>query len=104
MLTTTVMGRLGYVRGNRMVHMQLSNHKLWDRGIRMLQQEFPITEAEARQLLRIHGSVDSVMRQLDSSFPLYTQQLPKKKSSASSAASASPVASDPTTFDPDASH
>ncbi len=66
MLTTIVMVRLGYVRGNRMVHMQLSNHKLWDRGIRMLQQEYPITEAEARRLLKMHGSVDAVMRQFES--------------------------------------
>lgn len=65
MLTTTVMVRLGYVRGNRMVHMQLSNHKLWDRGIRMLQQEYPITEAEARRLLGLHGSVDAVMHLLE---------------------------------------
>jgi len=69
MLTTTVMVRLGYVRGNRMVHMQLSNNKLWDRGIRMLRQEYPITEAEARRLLNIHGSVDAVMRQLESQPP-----------------------------------
>jgi hypothetical protein len=65
MLTTTVMVRLGYVKGNRMVHMQLSNHKLWERGIRMLMLEYPLSEAQARSLLEQFGSVDAVMRQLD---------------------------------------
>lgn len=82
MLTTTVMVRLGYVRGNRMVHMQLSNHKLWDRGIRMLQQEYPITEAEARRLLKMHGSVDAVMRQLESA-PMPGQPMRQPKESPS---------------------
>lgn len=36
MIGTSVMIRLGRVKGNRMVDMQLSNHKLIDRGTRMV--------------------------------------------------------------------
>lgn len=58
MLTTAVMIRLGRVRDNRMVDMQLSNDKLWARGNAMLRERHPeLTEAEARALLERHGSV-----------------------------------------------
>ncbi len=57
MLSTATMIRLGRVLDNRMVDMALSNDKLWDRGSRMLQEEFGISDAEARQLLVAHGSV-----------------------------------------------
>lgn len=39
MVTTATMIRLGRVRGNRMVNMQLSNDKLIDRGTRMVADE-----------------------------------------------------------------
>ncbi|CAN5750544.1 N-acetylmuramic acid 6-phosphate etherase [soil metagenome] len=57
MLTTTTMIRLGRVRGNKMVDMQLSNHKLVNRGVRMVMEELQIGEEEAAALLRTHGSV-----------------------------------------------
>lgn len=57
MLTTTVMIRLGRVRGNRMVDMQLSNLKLIDRGIRMVQAETGADAETAARLLDQHGSV-----------------------------------------------
>ena len=57
MLSTAVMIGLGRVKGNRMVDMQLSNHKLVDRGTRMVMEELNIAYAEAEQLLREHGSV-----------------------------------------------
>lgn len=57
MLSTTVMIGLGRVQGNRMVDMQLSNHKLVDRGTRMVMEELKIPYAEAERLLREHGSV-----------------------------------------------
>lgn len=57
MLTTATMIRLGRVRGNRMVDMQLSNDKLIDRGTRMVAAELGISENEARQQLLKHGSV-----------------------------------------------
>ncbi len=57
MLTTATFIRLGYVRGNKMVDMKLSNVKLVDRGRRMLMDELGIGEAEATDLLAQHGSV-----------------------------------------------
>ena len=57
MLSTAVMIGLGRVKGNRMVDMQLSNHKLVDRGIRMVMEALETDRDRAEQLLREHGSV-----------------------------------------------
>lgn len=57
MLSTTVMIQLGRVKGNKMVDMQLSNHKLIDRGMRMIMQEIDVEETVASALLKEHGSV-----------------------------------------------
>jgi N-acetylmuramic acid 6-phosphate etherase len=57
MITTTVMIRLGRVKGNRMVNMQLSNKKLIDRGTRMIMDETKLTYDTAQHLLLLHGSV-----------------------------------------------
>jgi N-acetylmuramic acid 6-phosphate etherase len=63
MLTTTTMIRLGRVRGNKMVDMQLSNHKLVNRGVRMVMEELQIGEDEAAALLQTHGSVRQAVDQ-----------------------------------------
>ena len=57
MISTSVMIKLGRVRGNKMVDMQLSNTKLVDRGVRMIMNELSISYKEANTLLKIHGSV-----------------------------------------------
>ncbi|WDF55331.1 N-acetylmuramic acid 6-phosphate etherase [Mucilaginibacter sp. KACC 22063] len=57
MLSTTTMIRLGRVKGNKMVDMQLSNNKLVDRGTRMVMEETGLDEATAADLLQKHGSV-----------------------------------------------
>lgn len=57
MLSTAVMIKLGRVKGNRMVDMQLSNDKLIDRGVRMVMAETNLDYATAAALLNIHGSV-----------------------------------------------
>jgi N-acetylmuramic acid 6-phosphate etherase len=61
MLTTATFIRLGYVKGNKMVDMKLSNIKLIERGERMLMDELGIDEAEAAQLLKQHGSVRAAL-------------------------------------------
>ena len=61
MLTTATMIQLGHVRGNRMVDMQLSNHKLVERGARMLMDVLGLAEPRARALLAQHGSVRAVL-------------------------------------------
>lgn len=57
MLSTSVMIQLGRVKGNKMVDMQLTNHKLIDRGTRMIMEELDISPEKARELLDLHGSV-----------------------------------------------
>lgn len=57
MLTTSTMIKLGRVKGNKMVDMQLSNLKLVDRGARMLMEELHIPHQEASVLLAQHGNV-----------------------------------------------
>jgi N-acetylmuramic acid 6-phosphate etherase len=57
MISTTTMIRLGKVKGNRMVDMQLSNAKLKYRGMKMVMSETGLNESAAAELLKIHGSV-----------------------------------------------
>lgn len=57
MVSTSLMVKLGRVKGNRMVDMQLSNNKLIDRGTRMVMDGLGIGYEAANELLRKHGSV-----------------------------------------------
>ena len=57
MISTTVMVKLGRVRGNKMGDMQLTNEKLVDRGAKMIMQELDVEYDEAQKLLLTHGSV-----------------------------------------------
>jgi N-acetylmuramic acid 6-phosphate etherase len=62
MISTTVMIQLGRVEDNKMVHMQLTNEKLVERGIKILMEKAGITDYEkARQLLLQSGSVKSAI-------------------------------------------
>ncbi|HRH38780.1 MAG TPA: N-acetylmuramic acid 6-phosphate etherase, partial [Flavobacteriales bacterium] len=56
-ISTSVMIKLGRVKGNRMVDMQLSNNKLIDRGTRMVMDGANVTYEQANTLLKKHGSV-----------------------------------------------
>lgn len=57
MISTTTMIKLGRVKGNKMVDMQLTNNKLIDRGTRMIMEELGVDVAEAENLLKQYGSV-----------------------------------------------
>jgi len=61
MITTSLMIKLGRVKGNKMVDMQLTNTKLVERGSKMLVDELGIELNEARRLLLLHGSVRAVL-------------------------------------------
>lgn len=63
MISTSIMIKLGRVKGNKMVNMQLTNQKLVDRGIRMLMEELNLSYEDAHKLLLIHGSVKKAMKQ-----------------------------------------
>jgi len=58
MISTAVMIKLGRIKGNKMVNMQLTNQKLFDRGVKMIMDELnTIDTAKATELLKEHGSV-----------------------------------------------
>jgi len=61
MITTTLMIRLGRVKGNKMINMQLTNKKLIERGTKMIMEELGFAEDKARRLLLFHGSVKNVL-------------------------------------------
>lgn len=61
MITTSTMIRLGRVKGNRMVNMQLTNQKLIRRGTKMITDELGLDAESARKLLFLHGSVKKVL-------------------------------------------
>lgn len=61
MLSTAVMIRLGRVKGNKMVDMQLTNNKLVDRGKRMLMEGLSVDEKTAEGLLEKYGNVRKAM-------------------------------------------
>ena len=58
MISTSVMIKLGRVKGNKMVDMQLSNNKLVDRGTKMLMKNTGLEDYEAAKALLLRaGSV-----------------------------------------------
>jgi len=57
MISTVTMIKLGRVKGNKMINMQLTNSKLIDRGTRIIVEELNIDYEQARNILLIHGSV-----------------------------------------------
>jgi N-acetylmuramic acid 6-phosphate etherase len=61
MISTSVMIKLGRVKGNKMVDMQLSNKKLVKRGVKMIVDELKIDEELASKLLKEHKSVRGVI-------------------------------------------
>lgn len=61
MITTTIMIKLGRVKGNKMVNMQLTNQKLIERGSRIIMEETKLSYNDAKQLLLTHGSVKKVI-------------------------------------------
>jgi N-acetylmuramic acid 6-phosphate etherase len=63
MITTTLMIKLGRVKGNKMVNMQLTNQKLINRGTKMIMDELNLSETRAKRLLLLHGSVQKVLEE-----------------------------------------
>ncbi|MGM0376848.1 MAG: N-acetylmuramic acid 6-phosphate etherase [Bacteroidota bacterium] len=61
MITTTLMIKMGKVKGNKMVNMQLTNKKLIKRGTRMLMDELKLDEETAKDLLMRYGSVNKAI-------------------------------------------
>ncbi len=63
MISTAVMIKLGRVEDNKMVHMQLTNDKLIERGVNMVMNKLGWTDYEhARAELLLYGSVKKLLR------------------------------------------
>ena len=65
MISTSLMIKLGRVKGNKMVDMQLSNNKLVNRGEKMIMETLHINQQEAKDLLRKYGSVRKAIQSKD---------------------------------------
>lgn len=57
MISTTAMIQLGRVKGNKMVDMQLTNHKLVNRGVKMIMDELHVSAQQAEEMLKKFGNV-----------------------------------------------
>ncbi|MGV3684596.1 MAG: N-acetylmuramic acid 6-phosphate etherase [Daejeonella sp.] len=57
MISTATMIRLGRVKGNKMVDMQMTNNKLVGRAVNMVMQSTNLDQETAQQLLDKYGSV-----------------------------------------------
>lgn len=67
MISTTVMVRLGRVKGNRMVNARLTNNKLVDRSTKTLMAEMGLTDyEEAKALILKCGNVKKAMEYVQS--------------------------------------
>ena len=66
MITTSLLTKLGCVKGNKMVDMQLTNNKLIDRGTKMVMDALDINFEKANQLLLKFGSVRKAIDQSSS--------------------------------------
>ena len=57
MISTSLMIKLGHVKGNKMIDMQLSNKKLVIRGTKMIVEATGLEESKAKEMLLKYGSV-----------------------------------------------
>jgi N-acetylmuramic acid 6-phosphate etherase len=66
MISTSLMIKLGKVKGNKMIEMQLSNNKLWNRAVIMLTQELGISNDAALALIKKHRSIKKAIKAFQS--------------------------------------
>ena len=57
MISTSLMIQLGNVKGNKMIGMQLSNNKLWQRATGILAEELGVSQQIAQRLLKKHKNI-----------------------------------------------
>ena len=61
MISTALMIKIGRVKGNKMVNMQLSNDKLVDRGTRYIVEGLGVDYHYAEKMLKKYGSVKNAL-------------------------------------------
>lgn len=62
MISTATMIKLGHIKDNKMVDMQLSNNKLFERGTKMIMTELQVSENKAKQLLNTYKNVREAIK------------------------------------------
>ncbi|MEJ7588180.1 MAG: N-acetylmuramic acid 6-phosphate etherase [Ferruginibacter sp.] len=62
MISTSLMIQLGKVKGNKMIEMQLSNNKLWNRAVKILSQELEVSYEESLALIKKHRSIKKAVK------------------------------------------
>ena len=62
MISTISMIKIGKIKGNKMVDMQLSNDKLVNRGKNIIMNTLGVNEKKASELLNIHKSVRKAIK------------------------------------------
>ena len=67
MITSATMIRLGHIKGNKMVDMQLSNNKLVGRAERILMDELKVSAKTAKDLLAKHKNVRKAIKAFQNS-------------------------------------
>ena len=63
MVSTSLMIKLGKVKGNKMVDMMLSNSKLVDRGIRFVADELKVSYKESKNMIKKYNSVRKAIKE-----------------------------------------
>lgn len=63
-ITTSVMIKLGHVKGNKMIDMQLTNLKLIDRGTKMVMEETGLDYETSKMVLLKEGSVRNAIEKI----------------------------------------
>tara|TARA_A100001011_G_scaffold400878_1_gene520458 strand:- start:12058 stop:12882 length:825 start_codon:yes stop_codon:yes gene_type:complete len=69
-ITTATMIKLGHVKGNKMVDMQLSNEKLMDRAERIVMDATGTSLKHSRKLLQDYGGVREAINAFDKNYLL----------------------------------
>jgi len=61
MISTSAMIKSGYVKGNKMINMMLTNEKLKDRALRIIMQTINVSKVEAEEMISKEHSVRKVL-------------------------------------------
>ena len=69
MISTATMVKLGRIKGNKMVDMQLNNQKLVERGVTMIMEQLNVSEFKAHTLLIKYKTVRNVLNNYSNGNP-----------------------------------
>lgn len=62
MISTATMIKLGHIKDNKMIDIQITNDKLKDRAVRIIQKSLNVSYLRASDLLKLHKSVRKAIK------------------------------------------